>query len=294
MKKIKLWEYLTCTFLPILIPFIDFIPVTYVHESIKIGTQISLIIIDIIFIIRLYKKTNKEHLDEITNKIIRDAYSNAYIICERKRNELINRTYNKGCYSEYRVPYDVHNHIFEICTNFRDTISQITEINREYMNISFIYHYVFDTANSNEISWKWAVGKEPSSKVDLDKYVNRENTLYKYIIYGNEKNKNVHFVFSNSKRDLCREKKYHMSTKDKDHNCVGSVFAAKIVFGNNTTSFIEGILLLSSHGKQFIEKSSSEYSEIELKNILLEKLFPYYQRLLETELGMLYLQHIGK
>lgn len=47
---------------------------------------------------------------------------------------------------------------------------------------------------------------------------------------------------------------------------------------------------MSSYGKRFVE-SGSEYDIDELKNILLEELYPYYQRLLETELGMLYLRH---
>ena len=295
MKKIRLCEFLTCTLLPLIIPFIDFIPVNYVHCYIKIGLQIALAIIDIFLVVRLYKKTNNEHKKEITNKIIRDSYSNAYTLSERKRNELIKWTYdNPHSISRNNVPYDVHNHISEICNSFRDTISQITSISKEYTNISLIYHYVFDNASREDRKWRWAVGKEPSSKVDLDEFVTREDTLYKYIIEGDKEVNNVHFVFSNSKQELSDEHKYHLSSKDRDHNNIGSVFAAKIVFGNNTTSFIEGVLLLSTHGKQFIDKHSDDYSETELKNILLEELFPYYQRLLETELGMLYLQHIEK
>ena len=82
-----------------------------------------------------------------------------------------------------------------------------------------------------------------------------------------------------------------MSKRDDAHDNEGSVFASKILFGNNATHFVEGILIVSTYGKRFITNNNCEYSESELKNLILEELFPYYQRLLEIELGMLYLRH---
>ena len=38
-------------------------------------------------------------------------------------------------------------------------------------------------------------------------------------------------------------------------------------------------------------KKKSEYSESEFEQLLLDKIFPCYKNLLQTELGMLYFRH---
>ncbi len=106
-----------------------------------------------------------------------------------------------------------------------------------------------------------------------------------------KKDTNINSVFCNDKKELEKKSHYHMSSRDIAHNKTGSVFAVKIIFGNNATLFIESVLLVSTYGKQFIGETNEEYTEKELENLLLEELFPYYQRLLETELGVLYLRH---
>lgn len=261
-----------------------------ISKALRISIIVILLLIDAILIVHYYRNSEKERNDASENKIKSIAYSNSVQLGERKRDYIINETYGKSYnIPKDNIPYDVHNYIAEICRNFRDTVSQITSIPQEYMAVTFIYHYVYPDATDEDQKWRWLVGKESSIKVPLDRFVERENSLYHYIINGTD-GYQVNIVFCNEKKDLAYEGHYYMSARDKDHNKIGSVFAVKVIFGNNATSFVEGILLVSTYGIRFVERDS-DFDKSLLKHLLIEGLYPFYQRLLETELGVLYLRH---
>ena len=113
----------------------------------------------------------------------------------------------------------------------------------------------------------------------LDEFVNTEETVYYTLI--NEKDT---VVFYNDKKEMAENNKYYMSARDKRHNKNGSIFGVQLMFSNNAKAFVEGILIISTYGERFISDNNPEKVN----------LFPNYQRLLETELGMLYLQHRSK
>lgn len=290
MKNRKfLAKFLTCTVAPALIPTVLLLPKQHFSEIACYILLSILFLIDVIFMCRFYRDSEIDKERLLTNKINSIAYTNAYQLSEKKRDYIIQKSYT-GTYklSEEAIPYDIFNYISEICKNFRDTISQITSIKQEYMSVTFIYHYNYETANDEDLSWRWIVGKESSMRTPLDYFVERNGSLYNYLIKSNDGK--INSVFSNDKKQLAYKGRYYMSARDDDHNQIGSVFAVKVPFGNNAENFVEGVLLVSSYGKKFVD-NSSEYSEEELKNLIFEDLYPYYQRLLETELGMLYLRH---
>ncbi len=135
-------------------------------------------LLDLIFAFKYYKHANKDKLKGLSNRITREAYSNAYELSERKRDYIISRSYHKE-YSipKEKIPYDVHNYLAEICKIFRNTISQITSINKEHMSVTIIYHYVYDGADKEDEKWRWVVGKESTTQISLDKFIN-EKTHY--------------------------------------------------------------------------------------------------------------------
>lgn len=292
--KSYVWQIIVTTGFPVCIALFQSL-ITKEHMNPIIRDIISGVctIATIVLMILIYRKDIKNKEVVLIVKTKGTAYTNAYQLSERKRNEIAKRTYRKNGEPALTVPenhilYDVHDYIAEICINFRDTIAQITSINQEHMSVTFIYHYDYHNATADDKSWKWIVGKEASTRTKLDKFIERDCSLYNYLVNG--KAGKVNSVFNNSKKDLAYEGHYYMSPRDEDHNKIGSVFAIKVLFGNNAENFVEGILLVSSYGKQFVEKDS-EYTENGLKNLIFEELYPYYQRLLETELGVLYLRH---
>lgn len=292
MKKYLFKEFIICTALPFCIPYIGKIPDTWVVQPVKNILICICLGIDLFFAWKYYKRFENEKLKEVSNKINSESYSNACEICKRKRDYIINKTYEKDCHIPKEwIPYDVHNYIAEICNNFCNTIAQITSTDKRYMDVTFIYRYKYDSKDQDACSWKWVSGKAATTTVELDKFVNQEGTLYNYLING-DNGEISDSIFCNDKIKLEENRHYHMSKRDKAHNKIGSVFASKIAFSNNATQFVESILVVSSYGKRFIDDKITEYNESELKNLIFEELFPYYQKLLETELGMLYLRHI--
>jgi len=108
---------------------------------------------------------------------------------------------------------------------------------------------------------------------------------YEYILRADE----VSNDFITFARDIDNGK-YYVSARDCRHNKTGSFFVARIMFSNNAKSFCEGIIMVSSYGKKFVEEEDN-YSVDEMKRLIIDNIFPCYQRLLETELGMLYFRH---
>ena len=78
------------------------------------------------------------------------------------------------------------------------------------------------------------------------------------------------------------------------YNNVGSVFSIKVAFGNNATTFIEGIITVTTHGKYFTENMEIDNSSNLLRNMIIDEIFPYYRKLIEAELGLMYIRHIHK
>ena len=78
------------------------------------------------------------------------------------------------------------------------------------------------------------------------------------------------------------------------YNDKGSAFSIKIAFGNNTSPLVEGILTVSTYGKYFTEEMDLHDADNVFQRMLLDEIFPYYKKLLETEFGMLYLRHTYK
>ena len=154
------------------------------------------------------------------------------------------------------------------------------------MTVSFIYSFCNNEDKGTEKEWKWIIGKELTMQRDLSDFVNDSKTLFHYLSRSRAKS---YMVFANNKKELSDKNIYYMSPRDADHNDIGSVFGATINFGNRAETFVQGVLVISSYGETFINKNNNVLTENEFKNLLFERIFPYYQRLIETELGIKYL-----
>lgn len=72
---------------------------------------------------------------------------------------------------------------------------------------------------------------------------------------------------------------------------LGSIFGVQLMFSNNAELFVEGVMVVSTYGKKFVP--SNDINKInQLKRLVIDDLLPSYQRMLETEMGMLYLRHL--
>ena len=84
------------------------------------------------------------------------------------------------------MPYNIHEYIAEICDSFRNVLAQVTDINKEYVSVSFIYHYIYKNVSEDDKNWKWIVGREQTMQTPLNQFVEKENTVYHTLIKGSE------------------------------------------------------------------------------------------------------------
>lgn len=294
MKNIKnkkiLKDFVLFTVLPFAIPFIVEIPEQLINERVKWLVIILIAIFDFYFAYKSLIIKEKNNNREYIQQSIRYAYSGAHEIIERKRDTLSHETeFNMIDVKNNMLPYDIHFHISDICKEFKKVISYITKINNEYITTAFIYRYVYEGCSENDSKWKWIGGIEPISKCELNNFVKKEDTTYYHII-----NDNIHYIFGDSKEELAKHGYYHLSGRDEMYNNVGSVFSIKLAFGNNATTFVEGIITITTHGKFFTENMDIDNASNVLRNMIIDDIFPYYRKLIETELGLLYIRHINK
>lgn len=184
------------------------------------------------------------------------------------------------------MPYNIHEYIAEICDSFRNVLAQVTDINKEYVSVSFIYRYIYKNVSEDDKNWKWIVGREQTMQTPLNLFVEQENTVYHTLIKGSET-----VAFYNNKQSMAEVGRYYMSARDERHSRIGSIFGVQLMFSNNAESFVEGVMVVSTYGKKFVP--SNDINKInQLKRLVIDDLLPSYQRMLETEMGMLYLRHL--
>lgn len=162
----------------------------------------------------------------------------------------------------------------------------MTKIDSSYITVVFIYKYKYKKCSWNDSQWKWIVGKEPTNYKPINEFVNNPQTTFWHIINGKD-----YYIFGNDKEELSKQGKYYISKRDETHSNVGSIFSIKVAFGNNKEQFVEGVISVSTYGVRFLDYL--EISSNQLSNMIIDDIFPYYQKLIETELGILYLTHIN-
>lgn len=286
LSKQKRVVFFIQTVIPFALPFIFEIPDDLTSIKIKIPFLILAAYIDLKLIFLLEQKQGSDIRVNFENQVARYAYSSVYELNERKRDYVVKLSYsNNFSISQNVLPYDIHEYISEICKSFKNVVSQITDINKEHISVSFIYRYRYTGAKIEDWQWRWITGKEPTMLTPLNDFVEISDTVYSFLINGKET-----VVFCNDKIELEKDKHYFMSVRDKRHNEIGSIFAIKVMFSNNAQNFAEGVLTISTYGKRFVEDNDREKIN-QLRRLFIDDLFPCYQRLLETELGMLYLKH---
>lgn len=282
----KLFEVIICTVCPFIIPII--MGLFYEKMDILYYWIIYIIfaLLDTIGIILIHLKNIKLTDNSWENESTRNAYSNLYTVNEIKRDHLIKKSYNEHYTLPHdSIPYDVHEYIGDICKSFSNTIATISNIRKENISVSFIYRYIYQDSTIDDNEWRWVIGKETTLNTPIMEFVSNKETVFYQLI-----NSKSTAIFCNDKKEFADKEQYYLSARDNRHNKIGSFFAAKIMFSNNARSFSEGIIMVSSYGKCFVEKNNT-HSQEEFKKLIIDDIFPCYQRMIETELGVLYFRH---
>lgn len=219
-----------------------------------------------------HKRTLKEEYQE---RAARDAFSQAYFLVEEKRNQYIRKIQRLQMALPIDSAFDNIEFIQRIGRNLESVLSQITKLDNHYLSIAIIGRFGKDDP------WQWLLRNDLSSTFDLNEFVEIDPTT----VFNQLENK--HFIFYNDKKKAAEDNQYHMGRRDKVYNGVGSILGFKVVMSDFNSKLSECRITIATHGAKFTDKIS--LSAVELEILLLHSIFPYYQKLLETELARLYI-----
>lgn len=279
------------TIAPFVIPLITLIPKSIINNFSKGLIIFILMAMDIYFVIHI--STNDAKL---IHKSKQTAFDNKkYRISQLVLNRVSNAEKVKGGFLKdetYKVHYDYsthalfynpHRYIERVCEELKSLLSEVTGIELEYISVSFIYKY----PNFENEKWQWITGKDPTTEFDLNDLINNKYSYYHYLMKND-----ISSSFENDKSKLS-PKHYYTSEKDNRYNTSGSISSHRITFRNNNEAFCTGYLTISTYGKKFYSGLDGEQFESanEFEQILYNQILPPFRRLIETELGFLYLRH---
>ena len=297
-------KVISFTVLPFGIPLIfNVIPTSLINDIGKIVIVLLLFAIDTYFVIKITIRDNKElnKAKEIidTNKkyYISRKVLNRLANCEKIKCGFIQEETYKVHYNykENILLYNSHRYLERVCDELKTLISDITHIDLEYVSVSFIYKYpklqfedVADREYEKWDGWKWITGKDSTTGFDLKELIARKDSYYHYLV-ANDKTTS----FENDKAKLINQQCYYVGEKDRRHKEYGSISAHTMSFRNNNCTFCTSYLIISTYGKKFYDyNGQNEFkSETEFSDILFEQIIPPFRKLIETELGLLYLRH---
>ena len=159
--------------------------------------------------------------------------------------------------------YNPFEQIRLITYNFRLTIGKTTGIHAKDMDASFIYRYTYKGAQKSDKNWRWVTGKDLNFIVDLNEFVENTDSAFRYMDKTDTPR-----LFYNDKNKAVDVRQYQRNYKDYMYGLVGSFMAAKVVFSSNDDTLCEGIIMVNSYGKKFLD-NSPEHTEEELKHCVL-------------------------
>lgn len=210
------------------------------------------------------------------------AYTKAWQIAREKRNEMLEyleQGYGKE--EKNSVPYDVPKYMGKICWLLRDLISEMAEIEKEYLSVSFFYKVMLESQDG----WHQVTETEEVRDEQVKLYTKRKDTVFYRLL-----NEDRSYIYILDKKQSIRRGEYDGDNRDAMFENEGSVLAMKVDLEDTGKKYVRGILVISVYGKAFIEVDnccrkwgrSFEY-------VMVYCILPYFKQLFQTECGMIYM-----
>ena len=292
IRKYKVIKFITDLVVPFTIPLVlSFVLYDSDYEKWQSIFIISMCVLSAINIVAQFYSWQKERKEvdlKWENSASKESCNNLFEIFKNKNVQYRN-IYHKeitvGMLHDSIDKYNPFEQIRLITYNFCLTISKITGIHTKDMDASFIYRYTYKGAQKSDKNWRWVTGKGLNFKVDLNDFVENTDSAFRYMDKTDTPR-----LFYNDKNKAVDVRQYQRNYKDYMYGLVGSFMAAKVVFSSNDDTLCEGIIMVNSYGKKFLD-NSPEHTEEELKHLIIDKIFPCYEQLLISELSTLYFRH---
>lgn len=301
-EKKQVIRFIVSVLIPFIIPFI--LSIIFAvdegwfdkskHNSVNLQLEIFTILMIVISFFNLafqfiiWCREKKEDDIYWENFAAKQAFNNIYEIFMGKMIQMRSAYHNglkQGMLTDSDIPYNIFEQIRKTTWEFCRTISKITNIPTKDLDAAFIYHYSYKGVTPQDAQWKWITGKGSKFGLNLNDFIGDTDSTFHYLISNN-----ISTLFYNDKTKAFKEQEYQYTYKDHNHKCVGSFVAAKIAFSSNDDTLCEGIVMINSYGKRFLD-SDLKHTEEELMHLILDSIFPCYRQLLSCELAMLYFRH---
>ncbi|MDO5392963.1 MAG: hypothetical protein Q4F24_18020 [Eubacteriales bacterium] len=223
---------------PFCIPFILEIPDRYMSIEVR---WILVLIASCILIFRVVKYSLQEE-SEMEKLRMQEYDNNRYRISQRALNRINHVIQIKGDllkdetykvhydYKENVLLYNSHRYIERLCENLLSLISEISDIDLQYIRVTFIYRYPLE-----EGGWQWITGKEPTGTKSLDTLISEKTSFFHYLI-----SENMAYYFTNDKAELI-PRHYIPGDLDTKYPAFGSITSHKVTFRNNNDIFVKDI-----------------------------------------------------
>lgn len=301
-KKKQVLRFIITVLIPFAVPFALSVVFaiddgwfnTAKNSSASVAVIVTTIVMSVIACLNLvvqfsvWCQEKKENDIRWENFAAKQAFNNLHEIFMGKMIQLRSSYHNglkQGMLTDADVPYSVFDQIRKITWEFCRTISKITDIPTKDLDAAFIYHYIYKDSTKKDQEWRWITGKGTKFSLTLNNFVGNMDSTFHYMI-----NNNVSTLFYNDKNEAANEQKYQHTYKDHNHKRSGSFVAAKVAFSSNDDTLCEGIIMVNSYGKRFLDNAPG-HTEDELMHLILDSIFPCYRQLLSAELAMLYFRH---
>ena len=292
IRKYKVIKFITDLVIPFAIPLaLSFVLYDSTYENWQFVFVVSMCVVAAINIVAQFYSWQKERKEidlKWENSASKESCNNLFEIFKNKNVQYRNIYHKNTTAGKLKKSIKLYNpfeQIRLITYNFCLTISKITDIPTKDMDASFIYRYTYRDASESDVSWRWVTGKGLNFKVDLNEFVENTDSAFRYMDKTDTPR-----LFYNDKNEAVDARQYQRNYKDHMYGLVGSFVAAKVVFSSNDDTLCEGIIMVNSYGKKFLD-DSSEHTEEELKHLIMDKIFPCYEQLLISELSTLYFRH---
>lgn len=295
MKKKQVFRFVVNVIIPFAVPFaISILTIIWEGNAVSNELRWATIVLSCVASVNLaaqlgiWLKEKKESDLRWERMAAGRAFNNMFEIHKSKSSQLRTAYHNglkHGMLTDADIPYNIFDQIRKITWEFCNTMSQITDIPTKDLEAAFIYRYAYKDAKGPDGDWRWVVGRGSRFDEKLSDFVNDKTSAFHYII-----NSNIASMFYNDKSEAEKEGHYKYSYKDDEYDRVGSFFAAKVAFSGNDQILCEGIIVINSYGKRFLD-SIPGYTEKELSHMILDSIFPCFRYMLTTELAMLYFRH---
>ena len=226
-------------------------------------------------------------------KILKELQNTNDDLCDNKlttlteeiTNVLSNKTQPSRIISNPRRQLEI------ILRNIKKCIYAITLLDFNAIHVVGAYRI-------NNRKWEWVKNFSAASFKTPDLLIHNKSSTFYQLLRQDDKRK--HFIFYNKKSDAYKKECYVKNNKDiystdgKDEFVDGSIIAYYECIEENAVPWVEFAIFLTTTNNEFIVEDGNS-ADIKNANKILEKrIFGYYQKRIQIELCLLFLDYLYK